>query len=75
MHIDQTNINTRTEKSNLFNNMGKNSGSSFKFDWQTITYAIVITLNQSETHATPIVRQLDLKYHCKDKTNNVYDIN
>ena len=75
MHIDQTNINTRTEKSNLFNNMGKNSGSSFKFDWQTITYAIVITLNQNQTHATPIVRQLDLKYHCKDKTNNVYDIN
>ena len=75
MHIDQTNINTRTEKSNLFNTMGKNSGSSFKFDWQTITYAIVITLNQNQTHATPIVRQLDLKYHCKDKTNNVYDIN
>ena len=83
MHIDQTNINTRTEKSNLFNNMGKNSGSSFKFDWQTITYAIVITRykkNNPNTaqerayHATPIVRQLDLKYHCKDKTNNVYDI-
>ena len=74
MHIDNENKNTRTEKSNLFNNLWNNSNSSFKFDWQTITYAIVINQNSS-THATPIVRQLDIKYHCKDKVNNVYDIN
>ena len=74
MHIDSTNKNTRTEKSNLFNDMGSGSVSSFKFDWQTITYAIVIQQNTS-THATPIVRQIDIKYHTKDKVNNVYDIN
>ena len=74
MHIDNTNWATRTEKSNLFNDMGSGSGSSFKFDWQTITYAIVIRQNTS-THATPIVRQIDIRYHTKDKVNNVYDIN
>jgi hypothetical protein len=85
MHIEQKNWKTRTEKSNLFNDLGNGSESSFKFDWQTITYAIVITRydapnNPSETQlaaqrATPIVRQIDLRYHVKDKTNNVYDIN
>ena len=86
MHIEQRNGKTRAEKSNLFNDLGSWEGSSFKFDWQTITYAIVIkrykapSNNPSDTqldaqHATPIVRQLDIKYHCKDKVNNVYDIN
>lgn len=73
MHIDQTNAGTRAEKSNLFNDLN-NGNSSFRFDWQTITYAIVIT-KWDEDKATPIVRQLDIKYHCKDKVNNVYDIN
>ena len=88
MHIEQRNWKTRTEKSNLLNDLWTNSASSFKFDWQTITYAIVITRYTKPTsvtsqtdprsiaeHATPIVRQLDIKYHCKDKVNNVYDIN
>jgi len=74
MHIDNTNWATRAEKSNLFNDMGSGNASSFKFDWQTITYAIVINQNTS-THATPIVRQIDIRYHTKDKVNNVYDIN
>ncbi len=74
MHIDNTNWATRTEKSNLFNDLWTWDNSSFKFDWQTITYAIVINQNTS-THATPIVRQIDIKYHTKDKVNNVYDIN
>lgn len=74
MHIDQTNANTRTEKSNLFNDLWNGENSSFKFDWQTITYAIVIT-RWDEYKATPIVRQIDIRYHTKDKTNNVYDIN
>ena len=65
---------TRTEKSNLLNDLGSGGSSSFKFDWQTITYAIVIKQSTS-THATPIVRQIDLRYHTKDKVNNVYDIN
>lgn len=74
MHITQTNAGTRTEKSNLFNDLGSGSGSSFKFDWQTITYAIVIG-KWGQSKATPIVRQIDLRYHTKDKVNNVYDIN
>lgn len=85
MHIDQTNGKTRTERSNLFNDLWAWKESSFKFDWQTITYAIVITryvapdspttAQENAQHATPIVRQIDLRYHTKDKTNNVYDIN
>lgn len=82
MSIKNTYKWTRTQKSNLFNNLGwtqssewtKKSSFTQMWDWQTITYAIVI--NQStNTHATPIVRQIDIKYHCKDKINNVYDIN
>ena len=73
MQLTQQNAKTRTEKSNLLNNLGDDYKSSFTFDRQTITYAIVIT-RWSETHATPIVRQIDLKYHVKEKTNNVYDI-
>lgn len=76
MHIDRDSKWTRTEKSNLLNNMWNSSKSSFAnmWDWQTITYAIVMRQNTA-THATPIVRQIDLRYHVKDKTNNVYDIN
>ena len=74
MTIDSSSRWTRTEKSNLLNNMWSSSTSSFEFDWQTITYAIVMT-QSSSTHATPIVRQIDLEYHTKDKTNNVYNIN
>ena len=74
MKITQTNAWTRTEKSNLFNDLNSWQ-SAFKFDWQTITYAIVITRNNNEPKATPIVRQIDIKYHCKDKVNKVYDIN
>ena len=73
MRITQTNAGTRTEKSNLFNDLNSWE-SAFKFDWQTITYAIVIT-RWTEHKATPIVRQIDIRYHTKDKTNNVYDIN
>ena len=85
MHIEQKNGKTRTEKSNLFNDLGSGKESSFKFDWQTITYAIVITrymppdnasAKQIEAQkATPIVRQIDMMYHTKDKVNNVYNIN
>lgn len=73
MSITKTNKWTRTEKSNLFNNLD-DWESAFKFDWQTITYAIVIKQDTNE-HATPVVRQIDIKYHTKDKTNNVYNIN
>lgn len=72
MEINQTNVWTRTERTELFNNL-QGGNSSFRFDWQTITYAIRITL-WSTTEATPIVRQIDINYHTKDKTNNVYNI-
>ena len=74
MSIDYNSKWTRTEKSNLLNNLWWSSKSSFTFDRQTITYAIVMNQNTS-THATPIVRQIDLRYHTKDKVNSVYDIN
>lgn len=73
MHIDQTNWQTRTERSNLLNKLD-DGDSAFTFDWQTITYAIKITCWEA-AQATPIVRQIDIKYHTKDKVNNVYDIN
>jgi hypothetical protein len=74
MHIDQENIGTRTERTTLINDLGEDAKSAFKFDRQTITYAIVLTRG-TEKKATPIVRQIDMLYHCKDKINNVYDIN
>jgi hypothetical protein len=43
MQLTQQNAKTRTEKSNLLNNLGDDYKSSFTFDRQTITYAIVIT--------------------------------
>ena len=33
------------------------------------------TAQLNAQHSSPIVRQIDIKYHCKDKVNNVYDIN
>ena len=74
MTITQDSFDTRTEKAMLVNPLGTDGGSSFSFDWQTITYAIVI-YRWDEERATPIVRQIDIKYHCKDKINNVYNIN
>lgn len=74
MTITQDSFDTMTEKSSLVNSLGWWWESSLRFDWQTITYAIVIT-RWNEERATPIVRQIDLKYHSKDKVNNVYNIN
>ena len=73
MELKQRNAKTRAEKSNQLNDLWPNWNPSFSFDRQTITYAIKISRGE-ETHATPIVRQIDLKYHCKDKINDVYDI-
>jgi hypothetical protein len=57
----------------LLNKIGEDGTYSFGFDWQTITYAIVIR-QEDDVHATPIVRQIDILYNCKDKTNNIYDL-
>lgn len=72
MSITNTNKWTRTERTELLNNL-QNGNPAFWFDWQTITYAIVIK-QWTSTHATPIVRQIDINYHTKDKTNNIYNI-
>ena len=73
MHLSQQNAGTRTERSEALNNLVNWLPSAFAFDWQTLNYCIKITLWSEET-ATPIVRQIDINYHVKDKTNQVYDI-
>lgn len=55
---------------------------AFEFDWETITYCIVIRKwwyeNENEDTSTakrtPIVREVNLRYNLKGKVNNVYEI-
>ena len=68
MEIDQWNINSRVEEQ-----WRMNEYNGFNFDWQTITYAIVITRG-SETHATPIVREITMLYTPKGKANNTFNL-
>lgn len=85
MELDQDNAYTRTERTELVNNLWPSWKSAFQFDWQTITYAIKITryeapqsatdLQEEAEMATPIVRQIDIIYHCKDKVNYVNGLN
>lgn len=72
MHIDLNNFRTRTEKVNALNSLQEWS-PAFEFDWQTLTYCIVITIGNI-SQATPIVREINLRYQLKGKTNNVYDL-
>lgn len=72
MHIDGTNFKTRTEQINALNSMDS-WAPAFEFDWQTLTYCIVIRIGTID-EATPIVRELNLRYQLKGKTNNVYEI-
>lgn len=72
MHIDSTNYKTRTEQINRLNSMD-NGAPAFEFDRQTITYCIVIKKG-TIAQATPIVRELNLRYQLKGKTNYVYEI-
>lgn len=71
-HIDQNNFRTRTEQINSLNSLQEWS-PAFEFDWQTITYCIVIK-NGSTSQATPILREINMRYSLKWKTNNIYDI-
>lgn len=68
MEINQWNINSRVEEQ-----WRMNEYNGFNFDWQTITYAIVITRG-SETHATPIVREITMLYTPKGKANNTFNL-
>lgn len=70
MHIDQNNFRTRTEQINRFNSLQEGM-PAFEFDWQTITYCIVINKG-STNQATPILREVNLRYQLKGKTNNIY---
>lgn len=77
MHIDGTKSNqnrkTRYEKTNQLNNL--NGGSpAFEFDRETITYCVVITRWSVSAQWTPVVREVQMQYHLKGKTNNIYDI-
>lgn len=72
MHIDGTNYKTRTEQINRLNCVA-NWIPAFEFDRQTLTYAIVITI-WNQTQATPVVREVNLRYQIKWKTNNIYEI-
>ena len=86
MDLGQDNAYTRTERTEPLNNLWPSWNPAFKFDWQTITYAIKIIRyekpqsnpSQQQTEAemaTPIVRQIDIRYHAKDKTNYVNGLN
>ena len=76
IHIDgasgSQNRISRFEKTNQLNNV--NWTPAFEFDWETITYCVVITKNDSNAKRTPIVREVNMIYHTKWKTNNIYDI-
>ena len=79
MHIDKESINTRFEISHQLNNlMGT---PAFEFDRETITYCVVIKRavdDEDEDRVaqwTPIVREVNLRYHLKGKTNYVYELN
>lgn len=72
MHIDGTNFRTRTEQINSLNSVNA-WAPAFEFDWQTLTYCIIIK-NGSISQATPIVREINLRYQLKGKTNNIYEI-
>lgn len=85
MDLWQDNAYTRTDRTELLNNLWPNGSPAFNFDWQTITYAIKIIRYEKPEHytedqeeaeqATPIVRQIAMKYHCKDKVNHVNGLN
>jgi hypothetical protein len=73
MSIDEESIHTRFEISNQLNNLM--STPAFEFDRETITYCVVIKKWISDAEWTPIVREVNLRYHIKGKTNYVYELN
>ncbi len=74
MEITSEMKNTRTQISHLLNNFNNQTGETwFEYDRQTITYLIRISIGDDEK-ATPIVREIQLWYHTKGKTNELYDI-
>lgn len=75
MEITNNYKKTRTETITLVNNVINTNSlpGALSLDWQTITYLIKITKG-SNNQATPIVREIQLRYHVKGKTNEVYDI-
>lgn len=70
MHIDWESINTRVEITKALNNL--EGTPAFEFDWQTITYCIVLRRGSTSAQRTPIVREINMIYHPKSKANNIY---
>lgn len=81
MHIDgkasNQNRNTRYEKTSALNKLD-NGSPAFEFDRETITYCVVITRatlpDNGIAQWTPVVREVNLIYHTKEKSNNVLDL-
>ena len=81
IHIDwdstKQNRSTRYEKISALNKLDGWS-PAFEFDRETITYCVVIkrwTLpDEGIAQWTPIVREVNLIYHTKEKTNNILEL-
>lgn len=77
IHIDGDsslqNRNTRYEKTTALNKLN-NWNPAFEFDWETITYCVVISRGSNTAQWTPVVREVNIVYHTKEKTNNVLDL-
>ena len=73
MSITGENRETRFEKINALNStQGTNADPSFEFDRQTITYCVVIKRGKTTAQWTPVVREINMTYNLKGKTNNIY---
>jgi hypothetical protein len=74
MHIDSDSKGTRYEKTNTLNSLD-DWKPAFETDRETITYCVVIKSGGTSVQRTPAVREIQMTYHTKGKTNNVYNIN
>ena len=74
MHIDNDSKGTRYEKTNTLNSLD-DWKPAFETDRETITYCVVIKSGGTSVQRTPAVREIQMTYHTKGKTNNVYNIN
>lgn len=70
---DEQNRNTRYEKISKLNSVN-DWNPAFDFDRETITYCVVIRRGSASAERTPIVREVNLRYHLKGKVNDVYEL-
>lgn len=77
MHLSGINRETRYEKMTKLSQLpvnNKRSAPVFEYDWETITYCVVIRRGTKRAQWTPVVREVNLGYHIKGKTNNIYEL-